>query len=243
MNDDCDVIRDLLPLYADDACSEKSRALVNQHLLDCAECREMLHKIKETEIETRLANEKTSVLQYGLAQFKKRTAAVGSAVSGALIVPILICLYVFGSPLGWLDIVLASLCVAASVSVVPVMVQEDKFFWTLCAFTASLMLLLGVICVRSRGHWFWIASSACLFGIAAVGLPFTLQSRPMKKLMEGRSSWLVLGGIDLALFLIMMTMIAAHGRLTLGTILFTVGVLAGIGLVVSEIMRKRGKKK
>ncbi len=39
MNMDCDVIRDLLPLYADEACSEKSRALVNEHLLDCSECR------------------------------------------------------------------------------------------------------------------------------------------------------------------------------------------------------------
>ena len=50
-NMDCDVIRDLLPLYADEACSEKSRALVNEHLLDCADCRDMLHRLKETEIE------------------------------------------------------------------------------------------------------------------------------------------------------------------------------------------------
>ena len=88
---ECDVIRDLLPLYADEACSEKSRALVNEHLLDCADCRAMLEKIKETEIENNLKSEKESVLQYGITQFKKRTAAVGSAVSGAFLVPILIC--------------------------------------------------------------------------------------------------------------------------------------------------------
>ena len=44
MKMDCDVIRDLLPLYADDACSEKSRHIVNEHLLDCAACRDMLKK-------------------------------------------------------------------------------------------------------------------------------------------------------------------------------------------------------
>jgi len=236
------VIRDLLPLYADEACSEKSRALVNEHLLDCADCRAMLEKIKETEIENNLKSEKESVLQYGITQFKKRTAAVGSAVSGAFLVPILICLFLFSSPLGWIDIVLASLCVAASVSVVPIMVQEDKFFWMLCAFTASLMVLLGVICIHSHGSWFWIASSASLFGLAAVGLPFTLKARPMKKLIGNYNPWIVLGGIDVALFFNMMSMIGSHGKLTLGTILFTVGVLAGIGIVVSEILRRRGHK-
>ncbi len=236
------MIRDLLPLYADEACSEKSRALVNEHLLDCADCRAMLEKIKETEIENNLKSEKESVLQYGITQFKKRTAAVGSAVSGAFLVPILICLFLFSSPLGWIDIVLASLCVAASVSVVPIMVQEDKFFWMLCAFTASLMVLLGVICIHSHGSWFWIASSASLFGLAAVGLPFTLKARPMKKLIGNYNPWIVLGGIDVALFFNMMSMIGSHGKLTLGTVLFTVGVVAGVGIVVSEILRRRGHK-
>lgn len=239
----CNVIRDLLPLYADDACSEESRALVGEHLLDCADCREMLQKLKENEIENNLKDEKTSVLQYGVKQFKKRTAAVGSAVSGVFIVPILVCLYIFGSPMGWIDIVLAALCVAASVSLVPIMVHEDKFFWMLCAFSASLMLLLGVICIHSRGNWFWIASSASLFGLAAVGLPFATKARPMKKLIGDRKPWVILAGIDLALFMTMMSMISAHGKLTLGTILFTLGVIAGIGLIISEILKKRGNEK
>ncbi len=238
---DCEVIRDLLPLYADQACSEQSRALVNEHLLDCADCRDMLQKIKENEIENDLKKEKDSVLQYGVRQFKKRTAAVGSAVSGAFLIPILICLYLFGSPMGWIDIVLASLCVAASVSVVPIVVHEDKLFWTFCAFTASLMLLLGVICIHGHGAWFWIASSASLFGLAAVGLPFMLKARPMKKLLGDAKPWVVLTAVDIALFVNMMNMISAHGKITLGTILFSIGVFAGIGLVIAEIMRRSKK--
>ena len=240
---ECDVIRDLLPLYADDACSEKSRSLVNTHLLDCAECRAVLQRLRETEIENNLKNEKDSVIQYGLTKFKKRTAAVGSAVSGAVLIPILVCLYLFGSPLGWIDIVLAALCVAASVSVVPIMVQEDKYFWTLCAFTASLMLLLAVVCIHSHGHWFWIAASASLLGLAGVGLPFATKSRPMKKLIGDREPWVILAGIDLALFMTMMSMISSQGRLTLGTLLFTLGVIAGICLIVSEILKRRAAKK
>ena len=59
---ECEVIRDLLPLYADEACSEQSRKLVNEHLLDCADCRDMLQKIRENEIENGLKREKESVL-------------------------------------------------------------------------------------------------------------------------------------------------------------------------------------
>ncbi len=242
MKMNCEVIRDLLPLYADQACSEQSRALVNEHLLDCADCRDMLQRIKENEIEDNLKNEKDSVLRYGVRQFRKRTAAVGSAVSGVFIVPILICLYLFGSPMGWIDIVLASLCVAASVSVVPLMVQEDKLFWMFCAFCASLTLLLGVICIHCHGNWFWIASSASLFGLAAVFLPFVIKARPAKKLLGDAKPWVVIVALDAALFVNMMNMISAHGRITLGTILFSIGVFAGIGLVIAEIIRrsKRG---
>ena len=242
MKMDCEVIRDLLPLYADQACSEQSRALVNEHLLDCADCRDMLQKIKENEIENGLKEEKDSVLQYGIRQFKKRTAAVGSAVSGAFLIPILICLYLFGSPMGWIDIVLASLCVAASVGVVPIVVHEDKLFWMFCAFTASLMLLLGVVCIHGHGTWFWIASSASLFGLAAVGLPFVIKARPMQKLLGDAKPWVVITALDIALFVNMMNMISAHGRITLGTILFSIGVFAGIALVIAEIIRrsKRG---
>ena len=238
---DCDVIRDLLPLYADEACSEKSRALVREHLLECAECRELLRQLQETEIEKSLREEKQSVLQYGLKQFKKRTAAVGSAVSGAVMIPVLICLFLFGSPLGWIDIVLAALCVAASMIVVPILVREDRLFWMFCAFTASLMLLLAVICIHAHGTWFWIASSASLFGLAAVWLPFLVRSRPVKRLIGNNSPWVILAGIDIALFINMMNMISANGRITLGTILFSVGELAAVGLIVSEILRRKGK--
>lgn len=43
----CEIIRDLLPLYADDACSGKSSEIVEEHLNECSECSEELRKIKE----------------------------------------------------------------------------------------------------------------------------------------------------------------------------------------------------
>ena len=38
----CDVIRDLLPLYADDLLSQRSRELVDAHIAACPECKKML---------------------------------------------------------------------------------------------------------------------------------------------------------------------------------------------------------
>ena len=42
----CSVIQDLLPLYCDRACSEESRALVNEHLNNCESCRTQLVKMQ-----------------------------------------------------------------------------------------------------------------------------------------------------------------------------------------------------
>ena len=39
MNKNCEVIRDLLPLYADDVCSGRSRELIEEHLQECPEDR------------------------------------------------------------------------------------------------------------------------------------------------------------------------------------------------------------
>ena len=45
----CSVIQDLLPLYADEACSEESGRMVREHLQECAECGRMLERLKSHE--------------------------------------------------------------------------------------------------------------------------------------------------------------------------------------------------
>ncbi len=60
----CDVIRDLIPLYAENLCSEESTALVKEHLSTCSVCNEYLTAItkditpslpSEKELEERLS--------------------------------------------------------------------------------------------------------------------------------------------------------------------------------------------
>lgn len=42
----CEIIKDLLPLYVDDCCSEESKTLVKDHLAVCPACRELYGAMK-----------------------------------------------------------------------------------------------------------------------------------------------------------------------------------------------------
>ncbi len=73
MGKQCELIRDLLPLYVDDACSETSAELVKEHLQDCAACRELYEKMRSFTDEHILQAEKEGVI---LRHEKKEAAKV-----------------------------------------------------------------------------------------------------------------------------------------------------------------------
>ena len=234
MKNSCDVIRDLLPLYADDACSADSRRLVDEHLAECPDCSGMLKRLQNNEIESDLQMEKQDVIEYGVKRFKRRSATVGSTVSGVFMIPILVCLII---------IVLAALAVAASLIIVPIMAPKgSKALWMLATFTASLMILLAVTCLVSGGNWFWVASSSVLFGLAVCFLPFVVRAKQLQKWIGKSNKVLLVLVADAVLFLNMMNVIRIHN--SGGPGFFTiVGVAAGIALVVLGIMKNRGNLK
>lgn len=45
----CNMIKDLMPLYMDDACSGESRLAVEEHIRECNECEKYLTAMKESE--------------------------------------------------------------------------------------------------------------------------------------------------------------------------------------------------
>lgn len=47
MNISCKIIKDLLPLYHDDVCSQESRAAVEEHLSHCESCKTELKAMDE----------------------------------------------------------------------------------------------------------------------------------------------------------------------------------------------------
>ena len=242
MKTQCDVIRDLLPLYADDACSEGSRKMVEEHLAECPECGSVLKKLQSKEIEEGLQMEKQDVISYGIRQFKKRSATVGSTVSGVFMIPILVCLIInltAGSAMGWFWIMLSALAVAASVIVVPILAPENKLFWTFCAFTASLEILLGITCLVSRGDWFWLVSSAVLFGLSLFFLPFVIRAKPLEKWVGKNNKFLIVLAADTALFLNMMNTIRLYRQRGSGGFIMTAGMIAAAVLVALGVLKNR----
>ena len=246
MNKECEVIRDLLPLYADDVCSETSRGLIEEHLQECPDCAAVLEKIRTSEIETNLREETHQVIGQQAKRFRRRSATVGSVISGLFMIPVVVCLIVnlaSGSPLGWFFIVLAGLAVAASLIVVPLMMPEDKLFWTFCAFTMSLLLLLAVCCFYTHGNWFFTAASAVLFGLSALFLPFVVRAKPVREQIGSFNRALLVLAVDVILFANMMNMISLWTKSIFTTILILLLCAAGGWLLYSAIEEKRGENK
>lgn len=90
----CEIIRDLLPLYCDRACSRDSANAVEEHLQDCKSCQAEFRRMKaEDNIPHTEQNKKEATRVAAFAEFlaetkkreKKKGAALGLSVSLGLI--------------------------------------------------------------------------------------------------------------------------------------------------------------
>ena len=246
MNKECEIVRDILPLYVDDVCSASSREIIDEHLKTCPDCAAYLEDIRASEAESELRSEKSLVIQNQARRFKRRSAATGSVISALFMIPILICLIVnltSGRTLDWFYIVVAAMLVVASVTVVPVMVPDSKLFWTLCAFCGSLVILLAVCALYTRGDWFFVAASASIFGLAVFFLPFAIKAKPLRPWVEGRNKALLVLAVDFILFGNMMNVISMHQKGMGFTMLISLLVIAALGLLVANVILKDRAKK
>ena len=93
MKQSCNIIKDLLILYEDDACSEDSKILVEEHLGECSECSKYFQMLKNTddviadEIKEELTKEDNKVIKKGLKKIKRRWIA--SLVAVFMLIPLL----------------------------------------------------------------------------------------------------------------------------------------------------------
>ena len=58
----CGLVKDIMPLFVDEVCSEESRAAVKEHLNECEKCREYLLKLQSEEIVVEKNNKKEEEL-------------------------------------------------------------------------------------------------------------------------------------------------------------------------------------
>lgn len=184
MNKNCEIVQDLLPLYCDGVCSEASTEMVKNHLLECKDCQQMLESLQNGTAITLLKGETNEIISHHNQAIKKKTLSVSIVIAAVLAVPILVSFIVnlsTGKTLDWFFIVLTSLLVVASVSIVPLIIETRKAFWTITSFTASTLLLLLTTGIFSNGDWFFMASVSFLLGMSVLFMPIILKQLPIKK--------------------------------------------------------------
>lgn len=96
MNEDCEIIRDMLPLYADDICSTSTKELVENHLKNCNECQKILDNIKKGENIKHNKNydEKESIKSFN-KKIKKNTIKIVIISLVLFIVGIILIKYIY----------------------------------------------------------------------------------------------------------------------------------------------------
>lgn len=94
MKYNCDLIKDLLPLYVDEICSDESKKIVEEHLDECLDCRDYLNKLKKSVMIEENSNdgeEKTEILKKFKNKIIKRNITI------ALLNILIIILILFGT--------------------------------------------------------------------------------------------------------------------------------------------------
>ncbi len=200
------MIQDLLPLYKDGVCSASSRQVVEEHLQECPDCTKLLNEMRDTVIDEVILRERDTVIESQSKFFKRKSALVGSIIAAVFAIPILVCLIVnlaSGHALDWFFIVLAAMLVPTSLFVVPLIAPKNKMFLTMTTFTASVIVLLAVVCIYSGGSWFFVAASSVLFGLTVCFMPFIACRRPVNAYLGNFKGLVTMAACTVTFFLMM----------------------------------------
>ena len=214
MDNLCDVVRDLLPLYVDGACSEGSRRTVEEHIAACPECAGMLEKLRDSACEDSLRQETAAVL--APRKWRNRAFAASCTLAAFLCVPACLAAAMGRGPgadfpLSWLYLLAPSLLVVMSATMLPLRSRRYTGRWTLLGYTASLLLLLMACCAYTAEGAPEIGGITKMFGLLAVILyvlsvvvivPWAVRELPLKGAFAGRR-WLAALAWDVCFALLM----------------------------------------
>ena len=60
----CDVVKDLIPLYIDDICSQESKQIVEEHIKECDSCKALYESMKEDISAPKVANDEDTIKRW-----------------------------------------------------------------------------------------------------------------------------------------------------------------------------------
>ena len=192
---DCDLVQDLLPLYLDDACSESSKKVIEEHLAECAACREVVQKLKDHTVEDVIAAESESVLAHHAK--RERTAAfkAGVIIAGLLILPVLITLIVGmanGGGLGVFFVTLASMLLIGAMTAVPLLSLKNRLSRTILCGVGALLLILFFVDRMNGGGGFLIVAIPTILGLSVPLFPVLLHAVKLPPVLSDKKGLLTM---------------------------------------------------
>lgn len=95
MKVNCNIIGDILPLYADDVVSKDTRILVEEHLAECEDCQEKYEDMKrelcvQTELSASEAEKQSLVSAKKRIKKKRIVTAILSMIAGVIIISVIV---------------------------------------------------------------------------------------------------------------------------------------------------------
>ena len=211
MNYPCDTIKDLLPLYHDDVCSDASRQIVDEHLQECAACKTTMNRLNDETYNDHLREERDAVIGHYAKKSRRKSITAGICVASGLAVPVLISFVInliTAQALDWFFIVLTAMMTIALPIALPFIIEKQKWLYAVTSTCASFNLFLWACCKFSGGSWFAVASLSSMLVLTSVFAPLVLHSLHLKKPFS-RSKGLITMAIDTVL---LYALAAACGR-------------------------------
>lgn len=92
MSRECEIVRDLLPLYAEGLSSQASNEMIEKHLESCEECRQILKEMKEEAAPQEIPEEKELPLTAFSKTYRRKKRSLAILIAG-ICVSVLISLY------------------------------------------------------------------------------------------------------------------------------------------------------
>ncbi len=169
--DNCDVVRDLLPLYVDGLCSEPSRRMVDGHVRSCPDCARMLARLQNSACEDSLRREASAVL--APRRWRNRAFAASCTLAAFMCVPACLLARAWQrseDPYAWLLLLAPALLVVMSTTLLPLRTRRYTGRWTVLGYVSSLMLLCMACAVYAAQGAESFTSGTVFFLLVTVAL-------------------------------------------------------------------------
>ncbi len=188
---DCELVRDLLPLYQDGVCSESSTEFVGEHLKNCEKCREISERLKKHEVEDIISSESSGVLARHRLKEKSAAWKAGLIIGGLLLLPILITMIAVistGRNFGVLGVLTASMLLVAALTVLPLMSSGNRLSKSLFFGSMAILLIMFFTDLMQGGGNFIYWAVPTVFGLSVVFFPIIIHGARLPSALQNHKA-------------------------------------------------------